>query len=186
MQYIRQNIFDPLEMARTAFIPTAEMDERFALPYVFDEEKGKHVPLSRVRVAIWATGQVYGTAGNLGNWLIANLNGGTFKGNRILGAETLAQAHKVQFDDLRQKEPDGGSTGYGLGWNVTEREEERFISHSGSLPGETAFVLANVTRKSGVAILSNGNRAHTHLSRLAYGILKILSPAGSGPMETKP
>ena len=192
MQAIRQNIFDPIEMTRTAFIPTADMDERFALPYVYDEEKGKHVPLSRVRVAIWATGQVYGTVGNLANWLITNLNGGTFRGTRILGAETLAQAHEVQFDQLRRTEPDGGSTGWGLGWNVTERGGERFISHSGSLPGETAFVLANLTRKVGVAILSNGNRAHPHLSRLAYETLKIVAPSnsgssgGSGRLETKP
>lgn len=165
MQYMRENIFVPVEMTSTAFIPTADMDERFAIPYAFDEERGEQVPLSRVRVAIWATGQVYGTSGDLAKWLIANLNGGTFKANSILSPEVITKAHQIQFD---RSESD---TGWGLGWRVTEREGEAYISHSGSLPGETAFVLANVTRKVAVAIVSNGNRAHRHLEPLAYETL---------------
>jgi uncharacterized protein (TIGR02246 family) len=179
MQYMRENIFVPVGMTSTAFIPTADMDERFAIPYAFDEERGTHVPLSRVRVAIWATGQVYGTSGDLAKWLIANLNGGSYGAGRIVNPEALSKAHQIQFDS------DDTTTGWGLGWRVTEREGETYISHSGSLPGETAFVLASVTRKVGVAIVSNGNRAHRHLEPLAYEALNHVLSAGEEEEEVK-
>ncbi|HYV06747.1 MAG TPA: hypothetical protein VFB82_19285, partial [Blastocatellia bacterium] len=43
----------------------------------------------------------------------------------------------------------------------------RYFAHSGSVPGYTAFLLGNRDRKLGFAILTNGNRAHPHLIKLA-------------------
>ncbi len=175
LEYIQRHIFDPLEMTSTAFIPTADMDERFAIPYVVDPETKHHVAISRVRVAIWPTGQVYGTALDLANWLIANLNDGRFEDRQVIAPRTLSEIHRRQFEQLARATPDGGATGYGLGWNVTTRGDERYISHSGSLPGETAFLMASLDRKIGVALLSNGNQAHARLERIARRAIALSS-----------
>ncbi len=177
LEYIQSHIFDPLEMTSTAFIPTADMDERFAIPYVVDPQTKHHVAISRVRVAIWPTGQVYGTALDQAHWLIANLNGGRFRDHQLIDPEILDEIHTRQFESLARPTPDGGTIGYGLGWNVTTLDGERYISHSGSLPGETAFLLGNLDRKIGVALLSNGNRAHARLERIARKAIELSSRA---------
>jgi len=49
-----------------------------------------------------------------------------------------------------------------------------FIAHSGSVPGYTAFLLGNRDRKLGFAIMTNGNRAHPHLFKLADRAIDLL------------
>ena len=66
-------------------------------------------------------------------------------------------------------------------WWVEERGGELYFAHSGSVPGYTAFLLGNRTSKLGFAILTNGNRAHPHLIKLAdkaMELLKAYSVAG--------
>jgi len=53
------------------------------------------------------------------------------------------------------------------------------IEHSGSVPGYTAFLLGNRDRKFGFAILTNGNRAHPHLFKLADRAIDLLKKYNS-------
>ena len=66
-------------------------------------------------------------------------------------------------------------TGYGLTWWVSEREGERFFAHSGSVSGYTAFVMGTRTRGFGIAVLTNGNRAHRHLVDICNLALDLLA-----------
>ncbi len=90
-QYVQENIFKPLEMTSTAFDPTPDMDERLSVPYVVNKDTGKQEPTVRIRAAVYPAGIVYGTILDQSNWLIVNLNGGVFKGKRIISEETLNQ-----------------------------------------------------------------------------------------------
>lgn len=176
-QYIQEHIFAPLEMDSTAFDPRPDMDERMSEPYVVDEKTGRQTPNVRVKASVWPAGIVYGTIGNQANWLIANLNGGVFKGKRILKEDTLNQVFTRQYDKFK-----GGiegiwgneTAGFGLTWWVQVRDGERYFAHSGSLSGYTAFLLGNRDRKFGFAILTNGNRAHPHLFKLADRAMELM------------
>src|SRR5437588_12526880 len=64
--------------------------------------------------------------------------------------------------------------GFGLTWWTQVRDGERYISHSGSVPGYTAFLLGNRDRKLGFAILTNGDHAHPHLFKLADRAIDLL------------
>ncbi len=177
IQYIQENIFEALDMNSTSFIPRADMDERFAIPYVVDPDTNHHVAVSRVRISIWPTGLVYATAPDMANWLILNFNGGVLNGRRLIGPEAMADVHTRQYEKLARTNPRGEVTGYGLGWNVSDRAGDRYISHGGSLPGESAYVLGNLTRKLGVVILSNGNRAGSHLRSIAQKAIDLMMEA---------
>ena len=83
-KYIQEHIWDPLEMTSTAFDLTPDMDERLSVPYIFDEKMGRQKPSVRVRAAVYPAGITYGTIMDQSNWLITNLNGGIFKGKRII------------------------------------------------------------------------------------------------------
>ncbi len=176
-QYIHEHIFKPLEMESTDFMPRPDMEERLAIPYVPDEKTGRLAPAVRLKASVWPAGIVYGTVLNQANWLIANLNGGVFKGRRIISEQTLEQMFTRQYDKF--KGPVEGlwgneEAGFGLTWWVAERNGDRYFAHSGSVPGYTAFLLGNRTQKLGVAILTNGHRAHPHLIKLADKAMDLL------------
>ena len=176
-KYIQDNIFTPLEMTNTAFDPTPVMDERISMPYTVDEKTGGQVPAVRVKASVWPAGIVYGTIYDQSNWLILNLNNGMFKGKRIISENTMEQMFTRQYDKFK-----GGiegiwgneTAGFGLTWWSQVRDGDRYFAHSGSLGGYTAFLLGNRDRKLGFAILTNGNRAHAHLFKLADRAMDLL------------
>jgi CubicO group peptidase (beta-lactamase class C family) len=187
-QYIQEQIFAPLEMTSTAFEPRPEMEERLSIPYIVDEKTGSQVGATRVKAAVWPAGIVYGTVLNQANWLIANLNGGVFKGKRIIGEQTLEQMFTRQYDQF--KGPVEGlwgneTAGFGLTWWVQVRDGDRYFAHSGSVPGYTAFLLGNRDRKLGFAILTNGNRAHPHLIKLADRAIDLLKKYTTGEKQAQ-
>ncbi|HZI49263.1 MAG TPA: serine hydrolase domain-containing protein [Pyrinomonadaceae bacterium] len=176
-QYIQEHIFTPLEMDSTAFEPRPDMEERLSIPYVIDEKTHAQVGAVRVKASVWPAGIVYGTVLNQANWLIANLNGGVFKGKRLISEATLDQMFTRQYDQFK-----GGiegiwgneTAGFGLTWWTEVRDSDRYIAHSGSVGGYTAFLLGNRDRKFGFAIMTNGNRAHPHLFKLADKAMDLM------------
>jgi CubicO group peptidase (beta-lactamase class C family) len=177
-EYVRKNVFAPVEMRDTAFEPRADMAERLAIPYLpVRRRTGIYSPVDWVKADAWPAGVVYGTAVDQARWLIANVNGGVYKGRRILSEATFREMTRRQFD--RFAGPINGgwlneTSGYGLAWWVSTLEGQTIIAHSGSVNGYTAFFAGNLDQKTGVAILTNGNRAHRWLYSLALKALDAL------------
>ena len=180
-EYIREEIWEKLGMESTAFQPTPEMEERLSIPYVIHPETHRPMAAPRTKANVWPAGIVYGTVHDQANWVRFNLGNGTFGPHRLLEGETLEMMQTLQFPELAGSTMAGGwgyeTPGYGLTWWVTEREGEGFFGHSGSVSGYTAFVMGNRTRGFGVAILTNGHRAHPHLVRISNLALDLLSEA---------
>jgi len=188
-QYIQEHIFTPIEMTSTAFEPRPDMEERLSIPYVVDEKTGSQVGTVRVKASVWPAGIVYGTVLNQANWLICNLNGGVFKGKRVISEQTLEQMFTRQYDQFK-----GGiegiwgneTAGFGLTWWSEVRDGDRYFAHSGSVAGYTAFLLGNRDRKLGFAILTNGNRAHPHLFKLADKAIDLMKKYSSAKGTQSP
>ena len=176
-KYVQENVFTPLEMSSTAFNPRPDMDERLAIPYVLDANNGSQIPAERLKAQVWPAGIVYGTVLDQANWLIMNLNRGSFKGKQVIGAETLSQMHTLQYEKFKGPIEGlwgGKEAGFGLTWWVEKRGSDVHFAHSGSVPGYTAFLQGNRDKKLGFAILTNGNRAHLHLIKLADRALDLM------------
>ena len=176
-KYIQENIFMPLEMRDTAFMPSGNMEERLAIPYVFNQKTRSQVPAIRLKANVWPAGIVYGTVIDQAHWLIANLNGGVFKNHRLISGESFKEVMTLQYDEFKSPISDGWlneTTGYGLTWWVSEHKGDKLFAHSGSVPGYTAFLVGNLRQKTGFAILTNGNRSHKYLFALAVTALEIM------------
>ncbi len=176
-QYIQKYIFNPLEMNDTAFMPRPDMEERLAIPYIIDKRTHHHVPTRRTKADVWPAGIVYGTVLDQANWLIANLNRGVFKGHRLIREETFQEVMRRQYDQFAGPIARGWlneTTGYGLTWWISERNGDKLFAHSGSVSGYTAFIAGNLNKKTGFAILTNGDRSHPHLYKLAIAALDLL------------
>jgi CubicO group peptidase (beta-lactamase class C family) len=155
------------------------MEERLSMPYVVNQATGRPTATVRLKANVWPAGIVYGTVHDQARWVRFNLGDGTANGVRILSEATLEQMQTRQYDQFIGQGMAGGwgydDPGYGLTWWTTTRDGERFFAHSGSVPGYTAFVMGNRTRGFGVALLTNGNRAHPHLVRISNLALDLLA-----------
>jgi CubicO group peptidase (beta-lactamase class C family) len=176
-RYVQQNILDPLGMKDTAFEPRPEMVERLAIPYFFEAKSKKYVPVGWTKANVWPAGIIYGTVIDQAQWLIANLNHGVYRGHRLIGEETFREVMRRQYDCFAGPMHEGWlneTTGYGLTWWVSERAGEKIFAHSGSITGYTAFLAGNLDRRTGFAILTNGNRSHKYLFELALWALDYM------------
>lgn len=179
--YVQNRVWDPLGMTSTAFAPTPEMEERLSIPYVLDQRTGRPVAAGRTKANVWPAGIVYGTVHDQASWVRFNLGDGSVGDQRILQPSTMEQMFTLQFQQFAGRAMGGGwgyeNPGYGLTWWNTTRDGERFFAHSGSVSGYTAFVMGNRTRGFGIALLTNGNRAHPHLVRISNLALDLLAEA---------
>lgn len=180
-EYIRENVWGALGMTSTEFDMTPEMEGRLSIPYVLDRGSRRPVATDRLKANVWPAGIVYGTVHDQAAWVRFNLGDGSWNGSRILRKSTLDHMHTLQFERFAGEPLGGGwgydDPGYGLTWWTTSRDGEAFFAHSGSLPGYTAFVMGNKTLGIGVALLTNGDRAHPHLVRISNLALDLLAEA---------
>ncbi len=177
-EYIRARVWGALGMNGARFDVTPFVEERLATPYATDEETGRLVPVSRLKANVWPAGIVYGTIHDQAKWTRFNLGDGAWEGERVLPAGAMEEMHRLQYPQFAGEPMGGGwgyeDTGYGLTWWVSRSGSDRYFAHSGSVPGYTAFVAGNRTRGFGAAFLTNGNRAHPHLARLADRALALM------------
>lgn len=177
--YILSHIVEPVEMTDTGFIPRPDMVERLAIPYIVGAKSKNWEPVHWLKASVWPAGIVYGTVLDQARWLIANLNGGVTKGRPLITQETFAQVMTRQYDQFAGPVAHGWlneTTGFGLAWWISERNGAKVFAHSGSVAGYTAFLAGNLERKTGFAVLSNGNQVHTYLYGLALKALDALEP----------
>lgn len=176
-EYMQKNIFEPLEMNDTAFEPRPDMAERLAIPYMPVSRRGVFLPVDWAKADVWPAGVVYGTAIDQARWLTAIINGGVYKGRRLLGAAAFREMMTKQYEKFSGPINSGWlneSTGFGLTWWISKQNGQTIVAHSGSINGYTAFLAGNLDRKIGVALVTNGHKAHRHLYPLALKALALL------------
>ncbi len=176
-EYMQKNIFDPIGLIDTDFEPRPDMEERLAIPYRFSEKIESQTPVIRQKADVWPAGIVYGTILDQAKWLIVNLNAGTLNGHDLLSEETHKEMMTRQYDKFTGPISAGWlneTTGLGLTWWMTQRNNDTLFAHSGSVTGYTAFLVGNLDKNIGFAVLTNGTRAHSFLFKLAVRALDIL------------
>ncbi|MEX1255482.1 MAG: serine hydrolase domain-containing protein [Dehalococcoidia bacterium] len=167
--YVREHVLEPLEMRSSCFGSPPE-GVAPARPYfwsVIDEthHEGRHD--YEVGPTFRPTWGLLSTVEDLGRFLIAHMNGGEYRGQRILRAESVAEMHRVHA----RVSPSGGM---GLGFRVESREGRTLICHGGDGVGATIFVGAYPDEKVGVALMLNLGRAYSARSVIGDAALRLL------------
>jgi len=153
--YVRENVLKPLEMDSSDFELTKAIEESFAQGY--ERTGGPDEPIQPVKPYILGTipqdpaGSLFSTVIDLFHLLIAHLNGGVYKGRRILRAETIEEMHKLQASAGSSR------SGMALSWFRNIHDGHMMLSHTGSVPGFTNHVAFYPDLRIGVCWLSNLN-----------------------------
>lgn len=150
--YTRNHIFTPLQMTRTGwFLSEVELANHAKL-YV--SQNGLVIPIPLYGGTTYPDGGVRTSVADLSKFFIALLNGGEYRGARILDPESTAEMLRFQFNDANRPEnfpaADGNS---GLFWR-TKFNGTR-IGHGGNDPGIQTEMLSDLSKEIGVILFVN-------------------------------
>ena len=169
-QYIVDNVLKPLGVTTAHPVyPSPEMVERMALPYNAGGSLGKPAPVAQVHFDVYPAGDIYLTAEDMARYLVAQLNGGVFHGNRILSEESVREMHTPRF---------GGDYGFGF-WMVKDSATgHTLIHHGGAIAGQRAFLIGDLDARVGVYYMTNSDylpdATPPAQSEVVYAALKLL------------
>ena len=119
-EFLKEQIFSPLEMNQTSFHPTEEQLKRLALLYqpTADKtglERGSHWLYEvTAETSPNPSGGLYSVASDLVRFYQMVLNGGDLNGKRVLSADAVKQMTSLQSGDLETGFTPGN--GWGLGF----------------------------------------------------------------------
>lgn len=142
-EFVKEVVFEPLEMSRSRF-DYDEYEGDIMTPYFMGEDGPEKTPYP-LRELGHPGGGLLSSASELANYLIMNMNGGEFKGEKVIDPELLKTAHEPH---IKRETGD-----YGYGWAVKELDGEPFIGHSGSIAVSGGFI--GFVDDLGVAVASN-------------------------------
>ena len=141
--YMEQAIFKPANMKNTAVNTYKFLDQR-AFPHIglgMNEFKKLNFPIHSSWII--GAGNINSSTGDLYNFMEAIENG------ILLEPATAAKLHgytqSIGFND----------TEYGLGWKIENKGEEKWIYHTGLLPGTTSIIGSLPEKNIKIIILSN-------------------------------
>lgn len=152
--YMRKNLFDPLEMYSSAFEQTPEIRRKMATPYArkkTDDPVQAAKPWYGGSLPEKPCGSLFSTVIDLGHFLVAQMNGGVYKDRRILKESTIKEMHRLQASAGASR------SGYALAWKRTWHYGNLTLSHTGGNLGWTAHVAFYPEHKLGIVILCNLN-----------------------------
>jgi CubicO group peptidase (beta-lactamase class C family) len=175
--YVHQNILQPLGMsdstllfkeANPAVMTRGHELDGLGLPLVshFYPYNREHTPSSNL----------HSNVRDMARWAIANLDGGTLRGQRILDQATLQRmwtpAHEISTPD-----PNARRQAVGLSWFLGQHRGRRIISHGGGDTGYlTDLVLVPEGRKAVVWMANVDFISPASVTRAALDVALGLKP----------
>ncbi len=176
-EYLETQIFRPLGM-RCSTTDPADF-EAFQVLYGHHPGLSGGIPAGRgfeSEEMAPAGSLLRSTANDLGNYLVALLNGGSYGNRKILTPKSIGQmwSPQINFPGLsREKGGDGKDYHYGLGWMISEVEGRTVIHHGGSTGTMASMTILDPERRLGASILLNldHNFVDPYRFRPAFNIL---------------
>ncbi|MBD1807518.1 beta-lactamase family protein [Microcoleus sp. FACHB-SPT15] len=159
VEYINENILQPLNMRRSTFLqplpPNLASD--LAVGYQYQDDHWQSRPFLYLNIAPAAS--LSATATDMAHFMIAHLQNGRYENSRILNEETAQLMHRQQFTH-HPKLP-------GITYSFHERLENniRTIGHLGSLRGYSSSLTLLPDQNVGLFVGCNSfNGIHEKLS----------------------
>ena len=179
--YMQRHVFDPMGMSRT----TTALD-------LFDEKEvlyGHYTGLETARPArprflaeaLAAGSEMRASAGDMGRYLITLLNGGNYRGQRILSPESVDLIFEPGVRTsmyMAEIGAMGEEAGYAMGWVESEVEGRMVHQHGGDAIVMTSWTMLDREAGIGASVLYNGPTldAYRHPSKtwLVHNLLRLV------------
>ncbi len=158
-QFIKQSIFEPLEMKQSYYDDPLQVIPRRVAGY--DKSPNGFTNAAYISMTQpYAAGALVSTVDDLALWDNALYT------EKLLKLESLKQAH-ISYRLL-----DGSPTAYGFGWMISEYIGHSFIEHSGGVHGFRSHTMRLPDDRVFVAVLSNNGGVSPQ--KLAFKIAALV------------
>jgi CubicO group peptidase (beta-lactamase class C family) len=168
-EYCKEHIFIPLQMYNASYRLRDFNTNKIAIPYTYS--RGIFIPNPHYGMLLVYPGASLRTSvEELSHFVIAHMNGGIYKGVRILNESTVELMHTAHYP------PDKKGFGYGLGWIVDDPKlGKKEIGHSGGWSGVHTFMAFRPKDDSAIIIFTNSyylTEFSRPITRLAFSLIK--------------
>ncbi|MBD2751810.1 serine hydrolase [Spirosoma validum] len=162
-EYLKERIFTPLGMLRTAPKRGYIKDDNLTKPHYSINDTIRVIDYG-ADSEIGSAGAVWSSADDISKWVICMLDSSKYNGGRLLKPETWAEIFKPQtffpedeYPTMRILKPNWRT--YGLGWYQHDYKGHKVNFHTGSLSGLTAIIGQLPDEKLGVYVFGNYDHA---------------------------
>ena len=141
--YVRQNIFAPLDMKNSFTSQDEAMKHGMAMGHRwwYGFSVAATFPLNRSELP---AGYLISSAEDMAHYLIAEMNGGRYGNSSVLSSEGIA---------LTQTAPSPGT--YAMGWELIDSNGHRLINHEGGMQTFQTSVFFDPEERVGVFVAAN-------------------------------
>lgn len=174
--YIRQHIYEPLDMARSEFWRSDRVRDGLAIGYKYRARQQDFKPVIDLEQVTTAAGAMYATVNDMGCYM-AGLMADT-----ILKPETLAMMYTPQYQH------DERLQGMGYGFKIDDFDGHKVVSHDGLWLGFISSLFVAPDDELGVVALTNtaNSIAIGLASSLMRRLLGVSRQLKSSPDPDKP
>ncbi|HMJ68715.1 MAG TPA: serine hydrolase [Cyclobacteriaceae bacterium] len=181
--FVRERIFQPLDMTRTFPLTADVNDPNQTKPHYRIE--GKITVIEHTKAdEIGPAGSVWSCVDDMGKWMRVMIDSSKYSGGRLLSAKTWTEMFKPQvlvppgefYPTATLTKPNW--TTYGLGWFQHDYKGRKVNFHTGSLAGATAIHAQLPDEKLGVYVFGNYDHAEVRHA-LVYKTFDLFALGGT-------
>lgn len=175
---IREKLLAPLQMNATGFFGEAlVMGSNIAYPY-YNPDTSRTLK-RRTQVAqtpaLGPAGTILSNLENMSHWMIAQINGGKFKGVQTIPAKAIQQTMVPNaIADREGKWPELSNALYGLGRNIQTYKGYKIATHTGSIDGFYSNLTFIPSDSIGIFMVHNSIPAGNVRSIMAFPVFDRL------------
>jgi CubicO group peptidase (beta-lactamase class C family) len=167
--YIQEHIFDPLEI--TSSFTSVEEAKRHNMVTGYRYWFGQPIPVSDLPYSRGDVAAAYLTscAKDMGNYLLAHMNGGAFHSTRILSEDGITKMQTPEKNSY-----------YAMGWIVGSVNGRCIISHNGVTPTSYAYMAMLPEQERGYVLLVNAGNFLSGPDIHSFGVYTSIPLLGLG------
>ena len=188
-QLIQTKLLDPLEMKQSSFsFEAAAKKGEFSKDYLVgrvDKKLKEYEP--DTDCACWApAAAIVSNVEELSNWMMAQINGGKFKGKQVIPSKAIIETIKPNNIASTEMVYDEVFYGlYGMGRSSTDYKGHVIVSHGGVISGYRSTIAMLPKDSLAIIVLTNTAQGSPMANATVYGIIDRLLQLGESPWTTK-
>ncbi|HZZ01014.1 MAG TPA: serine hydrolase [Candidatus Baltobacteraceae bacterium] len=176
--FISERILGPLGMSDShASRATMDLKGNVAQPHAHVDGELVHIE-SHEGFNMNPAGSIYSSARDMQAWLRLAINGGTFKGKRLLSSGASRMTHTPQMliaqSAWSELFPEGEFLTYAAGWFVLSYRGLTVITHGGNIDGMSAVAAVVPERRFGITALANVNSCRLPQALVYHAIDSVI------------
>ncbi len=172
-EYLKAAVLEPLGMDHSSFLPEPNVVDRLATAYMWTYD-GRTFEAPTFQLGMAPAGSMYAPVTDLGLFMQAIFAGGRGRRGVVVSPSTLQAMLRPQFAET------GATTGYGIGFRLSELRGQRIIGHGGAIYGFATDLAALPEAKLGAAAVTSMDVANTVVSRITRYALELMLAAREG------